>query len=601
MSFRAEMQQSRTEGDNIKENLYCDKETRMKGRTLLSVLGEDCFYDLLLFFADIMQSDEQVKILMTRRLYDLYCVFEGVIEYLYKGGICLKGQIVTNLSAVLFLQNNYSQNADLKVLIVDDIILHGRTLRKEYKYLKRYGCRGENIRAKVFLNNNVRKRIECNLLKNLDSWRDVGDSQWRILSGSLINAFVAAGQPYVSYLPFIEYDFGTDAAEKLQKFLDEGRETGDILEITSEVQKSFAIESFLYYIAEESKLNFKISQCNMIRIKKYHDRKKFQIVPYVYLKPIEKTRLKNFYIDILKEKKFMQFEEKLKPSPDNFRADVEEPCYRYMYSSLSYMCSMALGNLFLNECGIRQWQWEENPIALGFCCAGHMQGKEKEFLGLLEPEDSEKIMFVGDEEIRCDLPTEIENILSEEKSERQTMSLDSFIRFCGKTDEELAAKQQDRIKGVPASTLFRRFGAKDLKKFWAKMISLADAGKSTISVCMNRIGEEYYIGSLVTEGEQNFTCNEEAKIALVMPLMELKYFCKRQGLDWEKRKKSLLERVYLYCPEIQRVLSSDEKKEAETTEVMEFEDYYFNRYPIYEENSVVAKALKVEVQYEREM
>ncbi|MCM1062961.1 MAG: hypothetical protein NC420_00585 [Eubacterium sp.] len=563
-----------------------DKVT-VKIQILVSILGESFFYRILDFFVDIMQSSEQIKILMTRRLSALYSVFKEIIDFLYEGDIKPQGRIVTNISVVLW--ESMLNNAD--ILLVDDIVLHGRALDEEYKYLVEHcGCSPDRIRAKVLLQNIDKKLIKSGLLDRLDASEKVDDEIWRTFSGKIVNAFFTAGQPYISYLPYAEYDLDTPEGECLKKFVQDKEQVEDI---TTTVQEHYGVGAFLYCTDHKAlEGTLKITQADLIRVYTLKRLGKVIVVPYCYLKPVKKGSLRGAFQKI-KSQHYIDLEGGREEIEDCWQQEDVYAHNRFMYSTITYLISMALGNVFLKNIGIKHAKWKEEIPSLGFKSAECLRGREKELTSCLKEFESGFIM-----EDKKDPFTKVSKDIYDKVRSAQD-SVSQFIRECGKQDEQRADKNEPRMKGISIGTLCDMFKIDAMKTIWCKAISLADAGKVTIIVSPDVIDRQECVGNLLAAGEQNPTCNEENRAALVLPLIEFKGFCTINGYDFATLKDGLIEQLCSRCPEIKNNLLPDEYEEVVNNEVLNYRDYYIDRLPIYANNSILKKALNIEVQYEK--
>lgn len=567
---------------------------RRKISIMISILGEPCFYEMIDFFVNIMESTDEIKILMTRRLFDLYSSFEEIIKFLYDDNVKLQGRIVSNLSVVLYESNIKNCN----ILLVDDIILHGRALDVEYKSLLECGgCESEKIRAKVFLRNIDKKLINSDLMNRLDVAREVHDVEWRILSGKIINAFSAVGQPYISYLPYVEYDID-DMDASISQALNELIQTSkQVKEITTDMQRYYGIESFLYCL--DNKLfdwELKVAQANFIRIYVLDRLRTVIIIPYSCLNHVKEESISQIFSEV-EDKHFIQYgDDKV-----NLRCHMQVKdgfvYSRFMYSSITYLISMALGNMFFSSLGIKHVNWKEGVLSLGFKSAQSLYGREKVLVNCLNQHIS-GFVFQGDEwKAHKGFSEDVKKIYEKVVSEKGNMS--QFIRECGKVDEERANNNKSRMKGVSVYLLSKLFNIDDDKTAWAKAISLADAGKVTIVVSPDKVGMDECVGSLLMVGEQNYTCNEENRILLVLPLIEFMDFCKINNHDFSKLKYTLIEKICSEFPEIKDNLLPDEFNEVVNSEVIKYRDYYVDRMSIYESNSTLKNTFSLVVQYEK--
>jgi hypothetical protein len=100
---------------------------------LISVMGYDLFAQSYKLFRDVRLDEEHTyKVFMARKCYALYKAFETV---LVEDGIELKG-VITNDKMLGICQKDIQNDPRVKILVIDDTIIYGRTLGKFLERLK---------------------------------------------------------------------------------------------------------------------------------------------------------------------------------------------------------------------------------------------------------------------------------------------------------------------------------------------------------------------------------------------------------------------------------------------------------------------------------
>lgn len=113
---------------------------------LTASIGNDMFLEIVQFIDYIMRMEYEIKVFISRRFLDLYMEYRDIVFYMYEEDAKEYGRILTNQSIVLLSEEELKN----KLLTVDDVVLHGRTLDNIYQYLRSKGCLPERIKVKVF-------------------------------------------------------------------------------------------------------------------------------------------------------------------------------------------------------------------------------------------------------------------------------------------------------------------------------------------------------------------------------------------------------------------------------------------------------------------
>lgn len=97
------------------------------------ILGDELFDDCFRYFKNILVSRCKYKIILTRRSFSLFKIFRVILNM---HGITPYGIIITDNAIPLFLSDlqneliNKTKEDAISILIIDDIIIYGRTINK---------------------------------------------------------------------------------------------------------------------------------------------------------------------------------------------------------------------------------------------------------------------------------------------------------------------------------------------------------------------------------------------------------------------------------------------------------------------------------------
>lgn len=179
-----------------------------KEKILVNVLGVNTFNNIRNFFQAIEYSDSKYLIYISKKCYALFREFMPFLNLSSEKIRCTDVRIP-------FIMNDLKGK---KVTIIDDILIHGRTLTSIKKQLEQCGCDlsicvlAVNEESKKDLVKQVTEEIADNwdeLKLTATSCRSIytcNEYLWRKLSDLVMRSFWATNTPYTGYLPVAEID-----------------------------------------------------------------------------------------------------------------------------------------------------------------------------------------------------------------------------------------------------------------------------------------------------------------------------------------------------------------------------------------------------------
>lgn len=569
---------------------------------LISDMGKATFLSFLHFVVEVMEAEQDVKVLMVRRFLDVFLEFEEIVDYLYDGSVKKKGKIVTNLSVALLKEELYKET----ILVVDDIRLHGRALEDVCAFLvKQCNCAEENITVKVFADNKDAVKIDSEFNIDIEVKQFVDENRWKKVSSSIINSLYILGQPYVSHLPYCEIEFDTEEAGIINEFINKGVAE----EITTDIQRYYGMHVYLYFINSDSdkELTKRMSfvEQNMIRIYVYDKLEKITIVPYAFLKPFSVKGIVSYY-ELLCHSKAISEDLISKFAADTESIKEESYIAQYLYSLEAYLTSLMIGNKFLIGVGIRQSEWNKMVEEYNFGYQFH--GESADFDSVMNDlADKMKGEYANYNEsgLQLSLEPEIERLFEKIRNRNNSHNMplsgrvESYIKLSGRRDEELAEENQNRMRGIEYLRL-RKYLQNAIQDIWKIIIIVIDSGRGTLTVALNEINHKSFIDSLLFAGEQNFSCNESDLVYFIYPLLEYECFCQNNqelqclGVSDIKREKGEMIKFILNAfPELGEKVSLDEIYDLSEKSILQGGiDYYMSRYPVYENNKKLRDILQ---------
>ena len=277
---------------------------RLISEKLIELLKEIPLYnDLKVYYKYIYTSKGYShKIMITRRSYVLFKIFEYIFTE-EEPDIVNKG---TNnyYSSNYISQIDFSESSnDTRILIVDDIIINGRTIRFICDNI--YERIGNNIEIKVlpFLINEKALCIESfrnQLIDDLVLY--VPEYYWREYSDYL-NAFVLKSMfGYVSYIDAFRAD-----AEQFELICNKyiSNQCQDISKYKNNIKAINDININAYYfdakhIVRDGNYNLFLSKYSIksyLRVYEYDET--YTVIPFVYLPSIKLSEFKEYFLGVL--------------------------------------------------------------------------------------------------------------------------------------------------------------------------------------------------------------------------------------------------------------------------------------------------------------
>lgn len=556
---------------------------------LIKNMGVSLFWDFLDFIIDIKKSDYNIKILKARRFYVLYHVFDDIINCLYKKSVITVGKIVSNYA----LPAIKDELKDAKILLVDDVLLHGRAMEDVYNYLiNECHCDKDRIDLKVYLRNEDRNLVFRK--KNIVSKQSVHDQNWAWMSCSFVDTFLIAGRPYISILPYFKISAARkEVADKIHMIIDHSSSA------TTDVQKYNGGKLWIYMKDSSTQYFEQV----FIRIYECADESEYLFVPYMFLKPMSKDIIINLIKDLLSYD-VLDF-----VSPSFLKSgfnNLAEKDYIYLYNILTYIGSKTIGMEMIDSIEGQQYvKWDDSVEKDGIYCNVNIR---KDMTPLIMN------IFKGTNVVAEDYPQNIEETdvdeIVEKASQKNDQSiryfLDMYLSYSGKKDKELADNDQNRMNGLRFSRLMKHLDyEKNKKKFWCEIVKAIDLGKGTIIASKSKSG---FYENLLFAGEQCFTCGEEYKMAIGFSQIAFKDFCNHisTSVISDGKKQELCDKLFndIVCIDrnIKNNIPDEELDYLIKEDTLErYKNYYLLRYPVYQNSPMMQRVSGIVSKYEEQI
>lgn len=315
-----------------------------KKKKLLTRISWEEYRDLTGFVSKIYLAEYDFKVLMARKFSNLFMALleltreedGGRVRHLYEKKFPRKTDVprIVSNRALQFIKKEIvakkKSGSTLRILLVDDIIVHGRTLSGVYMFLKELLEEAGITDYVIHVWGYAESRNEVMDLPGLEK-RKVkkicNKAQWYEISNEIIDIFYLLGQPYTSYIPNCRICEKTETGQKIKEFI---ITKGDSLKKISNLDMELRnVRSYAYLDKKENDL----AQAYSVRLYWYQDLEEFILVPMVNLNPIDKELLCG-YSEVLK---------------DFFRYDENEAEDRGLYRKVIYVLSALWGWEFSRE------------------------------------------------------------------------------------------------------------------------------------------------------------------------------------------------------------------------------------------------------------
>ncbi len=589
---------------------------------LLKKITENKFFDICNFVEELYLMDCDLLILMARKFFNLFCVFHEIncqkyerLEIPYQQ----EKKIITN-RALPLLRHELQNHRFQKIVIADDIIIHGRSIREVYDEVAGLCPEAETLLISYIRNDQETSTYEDIMGKMRSRYLGETYDEWRELSDEIVNIFYMSGRPYISYLPYFTLDI------EWERLMDKLRH-GECLPIQNEDMKKYRVEAWMYTGRElDIFQNLKICSISTIRFYYYQELDKVIAVPYFCLDVVEGKLLEKIS-DFVRKKYFTQEYQKL--AEQNSGAD-EMRAMELEYTLSAWMCMYAFDLL-----GIQTDTWHKEIERYNFCetlLPAQMLSDQK------IPERLEEIEKIGgqicpenlesnsDIQILLKKYRELKEVYKKHLPRLRKMSawtggptdyvqrfIDNYLVVNGGIDEERCKNnhiEKKRLFGIPLSGLLNDMSeflwslngeevsrSRCLNQSFAAVLKAVDSGKgSIVTKEAGRDAPGWFSESVIYAGEQNYKFYENTNFPIMYGLYLIEQESGRQNA-FEKikdRKEQMVdnfaqylegENIFYIKEEMQQIADSDISSN--------YKKFLQNSYEKYYGNQVLAQAVQM--------
>lgn len=532
-------------------------------KILQEELTEEMYVDICDFIEELYMMEYDLLVLMARKFFNLFCVFHKLnCEKYERLGIEYRnnGKIITN-RALPLLRNDIKNGLYKKIIIADDIIIHGRSIKGVYDDLIKI-CPQVEIDLVSYVSNSDGIIGDLSGIKNkIDIRYSVHADAWKGISYRFVKAFYLAARPYISYLPY--YTLRTD-----WDTLKNNLEKENCYDIEISDMHKYKVKAFIYRGSYVQRFE-KLKSSGMCAIRFYYYSKIGQIIAIPYFSI--KDTMSSSVISVAKKirEKYCISDYQGFRNPSDISAEISA-------MEIEYILSTWIAAYVFNKCNIEVEVW-------------HRDIEEYNFVKRLLPDNllkldeiEERIMFYSQIESEMN----VLDVFSNKSSDSELLSvydameekykahyldfingkslwnkeidpnkksylfiqrfIGNFMYENGNVDEARCKKkvEQKRSYGISVMQIIDKMslfligltGSNDLEKIkrqvYASIISIVDSGRGTIVNYENELqGSGSFIESVIYAGEQNYMFCEETNFPLMYGLFLLEQNVKKDNLE----------------------------------------------------------------------
>lgn len=512
-----------------------------------------------------------------------------------------------------------------KILLADDIIIHGRTLSRIKRRIEE-AFHGMNIKdykidIVTFAANTKELLIDKEEICNLEDIRKCTISDWKLFSGQIVDIIYLMGQTYTSYVPKLRFKKDSETGEMIKRYIVEK----NLPQITDTAREALGFKT--YACVAESRENYKL--CESYRIYEFSNQGEYVLVPMVSLEAVDEECL-NQYIDILiASGVIIQRKEQERNLIETF---LKQCSGEYKYRFVLYVVSAFAGWHFLKDCigakdeqsydcydrdvetynfyilGIKSYsQLQKEQIDFGeistkleeeYCAMSPLQG-EGNVTDVIEDADVKKLADSLGEIIEENIGGNINiDVLGKLLTVNSKIDEEKYWDSVKKNEKDI----QDRVMGFPLIDVARMLmdkGKMSLTSAFRSVFKAIDYGRGSIVVhCFALPNEKKWYTSLIHAGEENYRyyINQYLPVLYGLSMMEF-----RSGIREESKKKEYWEKLYRKNPDL-KYLEADKGYLVQTRALQEMKDVVEHD-ALYElrdeEREALYSAIKIAEEYMR--
>lgn len=207
----------------LKKNIHYHE----KEKALRETLGIEIFSSIKNYFSIIAENKYDIIIFVSKKAYVLYLEFKPYIKFENESCIYCNDTAISVLDSLLKKQPK-GEKRNTKIAVIDDILIHGRTLSSIYKKLQGLGytidlfafCKNKDDEFSLNENGKIPELMEelREIKQKTRTYYVCNSFEWKYISNHIIRSFWATNIPYISFLPYLQLT--VEGRKKLISFVD---------------------------------------------------------------------------------------------------------------------------------------------------------------------------------------------------------------------------------------------------------------------------------------------------------------------------------------------------------------------------------------------
>ncbi len=536
----------------------------IKRERILKRISLEEYRGLLGFVERVYLSEYALKVLLARKCSNLFFALielvreedGGRVRRLYEKKFTAENRpVIISDRALCFVQQSIKEGIYPSILIVDDVMIHGKTVAQLYGQIKPL-VEGQDCKVDIWAYAANNNEVLPDVLRSAKVDRQCETSEWRVITDKIVDIFYLTGRPYTSYVPNIVLDVSSVPGKAVDAFL----QNPGITRVNNTFQKEEDI--FSYAWIDSKRWNFSLFRS--VRFYKNEELEKCVVVPMVSLMPVWEDVLLQ-YGDILKEFICKEYYEKVFPS-----------CRELSYRMIIYVISALWGRLFFERfAGFSVAGADlESPLEEEVNFGRRILNRER--IKELNAEEIENIAVklekvykeVDSDTLRSlspdfqTLEEETDHIPDQEKGEGQPLEILNFLYINAKKEEERwkaggnREGMSGRLGGYPLCCIPDRFPNLDRVHILMQVLQAIDLGHGSILAMAYETKAGFCYVSLLHSGERNYKYVEMRYFPFLYGLFEIEKKMKERQQEGDGDKRRFLEkyvtRVGKNCTEYAR-------------------------------------------------
>lgn len=550
----------------MNDNHYLTELLREKMEDILGLY----YYELYDFFLDIITAEYDYKILSARRCLVLYQIFQRLFcldaesstddvrlrSLSSAPGIVMSDQAAAQLSEL-------SENA--KVLLVDDVIIHGNHLWNAYCSIISYQPRAA-VTPRVYMSSSCPKapNISDEFWNSL-LWTDQSKwGEWMELSNRIVNVIYCANIPYISHL----VGYRIDKSFKLNEYCPAG---ATVLNNTNASQKRMDCISQVLFCERDRYPFFKsVSLLDCVRVFESPYDSELMVTPYSFTKAVRKDACQSLfeklitylpdYMPHIKEQLLVQ--RKDVPTWDLYRLRL----FKALVSQIYGVC-------FFNNGTFAPDKMWTSALTMSF------DKKIAREFEIIDYASMGSLLYANDFDYYfCEEFHERDKFVELFEQVRQNPienRMSDYIHLHRAYEEDRLQERHYKGKRTGISTNYILTASKDvseMRQIAAQILNLNDSGCATSIYALSEDGKAYAV--FLSNGEQSFRILLERYPFIIRKLI----FLEEHGLNVLQ----YLEALFVWWEETSASNNDTQKKSRELL------DFYFAHKGKLAEESVVS-------------